>query len=123
MIPLFTAGLVGTTLGIWLAVLIGPFAAVLVAVGVVLTLLGRRRAMKAIDEHFEPPRSLRLQRLWSSPMRAPTSLSVDERRPRDVGPLARTGGGRVWRCEGFVGVGGSRRESCAGFCEGGVRGG
>lgn len=49
---LFTAGLVCTTLGIGLAVLIGPFALVLVAIGVVLTVVGRRRAQRHFDEHY-----------------------------------------------------------------------
>jgi hypothetical protein len=51
--PLFTAGLVCTSLGIALAVLIGPIAAVLVAIGVVLTLVGRHRAMTSFGERYD----------------------------------------------------------------------
>jgi len=50
--PLFTLGLVVTTLGIWLAVLIGPFAAVLVGVGVVLMVVGRHRALRSINDRY-----------------------------------------------------------------------
>ena len=54
---LFTGGLVCTSLGIALFVLIGPFAAVLVAIGVVLTLVGRHRAMTSFaqpDDAHQP---------------------------------------------------------------------
>jgi len=50
----FTAGLVITTLGIGLAVLIGPLAAVVVAVGIALMAIGRRRARRAFDHHYSP---------------------------------------------------------------------
>lgn len=50
----FTAGLVITTLGISLAVLIGPFAALFVAVGVAPMAIGRRRARRAFDHHCFP---------------------------------------------------------------------
>ena len=50
----FTAGLVITTLGISLAIFIGPFAALFVAVGVALMAIGRRRARRAFDRHYSP---------------------------------------------------------------------
>ena len=50
----FTAGLVITTLGIGLAIFIGPFAALFVAVGVALMAIGRRRARRAFDHHYSP---------------------------------------------------------------------
>jgi hypothetical protein len=48
----FTAGLVITALGISVAIFIGPFAALFVAVGVALMAIGRRRARRAFDRHY-----------------------------------------------------------------------
>jgi hypothetical protein len=45
----FTTGLVVTTLGISLTLFIGPFAALVVAVGVALMAIGRRRARRSFD--------------------------------------------------------------------------
>lgn len=50
--PVFTAGLVITTLGISLAIFIGPLAALVVAVGVALMSIGRRRARRSFDRDY-----------------------------------------------------------------------
>ena len=51
---MFTAGLVITTLGISLAIFIGPLAALVVAVGVALMSIGRRRARAWSDREQSP---------------------------------------------------------------------